>query len=67
MPVPLAAKALKNWKLDRRSNTLMIGLDENTEPIDDLFAGTTIVNGTDFYSALVLQSNFLENWQFPYC
>jgi len=57
--VPLAAKALKNWKLDKDSNTLMITLDENTEPITDLFQGTTIVNGTDFYSALVLQPNFL--------
>ncbi len=57
--VPLAAKALQNWKLDKDSNTLMITLDENIDPIDNLFEGTTIVNGTDFYSALVLQPNFL--------
>jgi len=57
--VPLAAKALQNWQLDRRSNTLVITLNENTEPITDLFPGTTIVNGTDFYSALVLQPNFI--------
>ena len=58
--VPLAAKALQNWKLDKGSNTLMITLNENTEPITDLFPGTTIVNGTDFYSALVLQPDFLS-------
>ncbi|RRS31121.1 MAG: hypothetical protein P794_04750 [Epsilonproteobacteria bacterium (ex Lamellibrachia satsuma)] len=57
--VPLAAKALKNWMLDKESNTLVITLNENTEPITDLFQGTTIINGTDFYSALVLQPEFL--------
>ena len=57
--VPLAAKALKNWKLDRKSNTLVMTLDENVEPITDLFDGKVIKNGTDFYSALVLQPTFL--------
>ena len=58
--VPLAGKALKNWKLDRRSNTLVVCLDENTEPITGLFPGWTIRNGTDFYSALVLQPSFVS-------
>ena len=58
--VPLAAKALKNWKLDRRSDTLVVTLDENTEPITGLFEGWTIRNGTDFYSALVLQPSFVS-------
>ena len=58
--VPLAAKALQNWKLDRRSDTLVVTLDENSEPITDLFDGWTIRNGTDFYSALVLQPTFLS-------
>ena len=57
--VPLAAKALQNWKLDRRSNTLVMTLDENVEPITDLFPGQVIKNGTDFYSALVLQPTFV--------
>jgi hypothetical protein len=57
--VPLAAKTLQNWQLDRQSNTLVITLDENTEPITTLFDNTTLYNGTDFYSALVLQQNFL--------
>jgi hypothetical protein len=57
--VPLAAKALKNWKLDRRSNTLVITLDENVEPIEGLFRGRTVTTGTDFYSTLVLQPDFL--------
>jgi len=57
--VPLAAKTLQNWQLDRQSNTLVITLDENTEPITTLFKDTTIYNGTDFYSTLVLQPGFL--------
>ena len=58
--VPLAAQALKNWKLDRGSNTLVITEGEgNTEPITDLFEGTTVISGTDFYSSLVLQPDFL--------
>jgi hypothetical protein len=57
--VPLAGKALKNWKLDRRSNTLVMTLNENLEPITDIFPGKVIKNGTDFYSTLVLQPNFI--------
>ncbi|WP_300364729.1 hypothetical protein [Hydrogenimonas sp.] len=57
--VPLAGKALQNWKLDRRSNTLVVTLDENVEPITDLFPGRVIRNGTDFYSTLVLQPSFV--------
>ena len=57
--VPMAAKALQNWQLDRQTNTLVITPNENTEPITDLFKGTTVINGTDFYSTLVLQPNFL--------
>jgi len=56
--VPLAAKSLKNWQLDR-SNTLVVSTDGNTEPITDLFENTTIISGIDFYSNLVLQPNFL--------
>jgi len=58
--VPLAAKALQNWKLDKDTNTLMITLNENSDPITDIFPNTTIFNGTDFYSAIVLQPNFLS-------
>ena len=57
--VPLAAKALQNWQLDKNTNTLIITLDENTEAITTLFPNMTIYNGTDFYSALVLQPEFL--------
>lgn len=55
--VPIAGKALKNWRLDRDHDTLVVGLDENTEPLE-LF-NTTIYNGDDFYSALVLDNAFL--------
>ena len=58
--VPLAATALKNWHLDRRSRTLLVSLDDNRKPIRDLFAGKTIKNGTDFYAAIVSNPNFVR-------
>ena len=54
--VPLAGKALQNWKLDRDNDTLVIGLNENTQPLQ-LF-GTTVVNGDDFYRELAKSSAF---------
>ena len=57
--VPLAAKALKNLRLDRRSNTLVMDLGVNTEPITNLFPGMEIVDPTDFYSGVVRHPNFL--------
>lgn len=54
--VPLAGKALQNWKLDRESDTLVIGLNENTKPLS-LF-GTTVVNGDDFYRELAKSDDF---------
>ncbi len=57
--VPLAAKALKNLRLDRRSNTLVMTLGVNTEPITNLFPGMEIVDPMDFYSGVVKHPNFL--------
>ncbi len=54
--VPLAGKALQNWKLDRDYDTLVVGLNENTQAIN-LF-NTTIYNGDDFYRELVKSSSF---------
>ena len=54
--VPLSAKALQNWRLDPQSNTLVIELNENIEPIE-LF-GTTIYNGDDFYRELAKSDAF---------
>ncbi len=48
--VPIAGKALQNWKLDRDSDTLVVSLNQNTQPLS-LF-GTTIYNGDDFYREL---------------
>jgi len=56
--VPIAGKALQNWKLDRDNDTLVIGLDENTKPLS-LF-GTTIYNGDDFYRELAKSKAFQE-------
>jgi len=54
--VPLAAKALQNWKLNTDSDTLEVGLNRNTTPID-LF-GTTIYTGDDFYRELAKSDAF---------
>ncbi|MEA1983188.1 MAG: hypothetical protein U9N39_06565 [Campylobacterota bacterium] len=54
--VPIAATALKNWKLDRDNDTLVVGLGENTQALS-LF-GTTIYNGDDFYRELAKSSSF---------
>ena len=54
--VPIAGKALQNWKLDTDNDTLVIGLNENTEELS-LF-NTTIVNGDDFYRELAKSSAF---------
>ena len=69
--VPIAAKALQNWHLEGSSNTLIVGPNRNSEPLN-LF-GTTIYNGVDFYSGLVKNSKFkqtvvkrLVNIYFPY-
>jgi len=54
--VPLAAKALQNWKLNTDYDTLEIGLNVNTDPIP-LF-GTTVYTGDDFYRELVKSNDF---------
>jgi hypothetical protein len=54
--VPIAGQALKNWKLDRDNDTLVVGLDENMQPLK-LF-GTTITNGYDFYRELAKSADF---------
>lgn len=57
--VPLAAKALKNLKLDPDSNTLVMTLNVNTEPITNLFPDMEIVDAADFYSGVVKHPDFL--------
>ena len=54
--VPLAATALQNWKLDRDTDTLVVGLNENTKPLH-LF-NTTVYNGDDFYREMVKSKQF---------
>ncbi|NOZ89835.1 MAG: hypothetical protein GXO60_00970 [Epsilonproteobacteria bacterium] len=56
--VPIAGKALQNWKLDRDSDTLVVGLNQNRKPLK-LF-GTTIYNGDDFYRELVKSKLFIN-------
>ncbi len=54
--VPLAAKALQNWKLNTDSDTLEVALNKNTTPLN-LF-GTTVTTGEDFYRELVKSKAF---------
>ncbi len=54
--VPLAGKALQNWKLNTDSDTLEVGLNRNTTPLN-LF-GTTVYNGDDFYRELAKSNAF---------
>ncbi len=56
--VPIAAQALKNWKLNTDGDTLEVGLNDNTEPLH-LF-GTIIQNGDDFYRELVKTDRFAK-------
>jgi len=49
--VPIAGQALKNWKLDKDNDTLVVSLNQNTEALT-LFS-TIIYNGDDFYRELV--------------
>ena len=54
--VPIAGKALQNWKLDRDSDTLVVSLNQNTQALS-LF-GTTIYNGDDFYREMAKSNLF---------
>ena len=56
--VPLAGKALQNWRLNLDSDTLEVGLNQNTKPIK-LF-GTTIYTGEDFYRELAKSKDFTK-------
>lgn len=54
--VPKAATTLQNWYLDDDNDTLVVGLNQNTNP-QDLF-GTTVTTGFDFYRELVKSNGF---------
>jgi len=56
--VPIAGKALQNWKLNTDSDTLEVSLNQNRQPLN-LF-GTIIVNGDDFYRELVKSPLFIK-------
>jgi len=56
--VPIAGKALQNWKLNTDNDTLEVGLNQNTVALN-LF-GTTIYNGDDFYRELVKSNLFTK-------
>ena len=55
--VPPAAIALKNWRLNKSDDELIIGLNQNDQP-QELF-GTTVTTGFDFYRELVKSDAFV--------
>jgi len=59
--VPLASKACKNWSLteDRDGYQLVIGFDENTEPVQLL--GQTVTDCYDFYQAVANHDSLVPN------
>jgi len=56
--VPIAGKALQNWKLNTDSDTLEVSLNQNRQALN-LF-GTVIINGDDFYRELVKSDQFIK-------
>jgi hypothetical protein len=59
--VPLAGQALKNWKLNTDSDTLEIGLNQNTSELKVLtkyFGGGEVITGEDYYRELVKSKRF---------
>ena len=55
--VPLAAQALQNWHLSKDRDTLVIGLNKNTEPLT-ILGEMHFKSGMDFYSSLVRSSHY---------
>ena len=59
--VPVAGKALKNWKLNTDSDTLEVSLNQNTIPLNVLtsfFGGEAVITGEDFYRELAKSGRF---------
>jgi hypothetical protein len=56
--VPIAGKALQNWKLDSDNDTLVVSLNHNREPLK-LF-DTIIYSGEDFYRELSKSDVFMR-------
>ena len=57
--VPIAAQALQNWHLNRDKDTLVIGLNKNTEPLT-LLDEMQFTTGVDFYAALAKSNAFTK-------
>jgi len=57
--VPVAAQALQNWRLNKDKDTLVIGLNKNTEPLT-LLGEMNFTTGVDFYAALAKSNAFTK-------
>ena len=59
--VPIAGRALKNWKLNTDSDILEVSLNQNTTPLNVLtnfFGGEAVITGEDFYRELAKSDRF---------
>lgn len=54
--VPQAALALQNWFLDEDHDTLVIGLNENSQPFS--MFGATVLDGFDLYREIVKSASY---------
>lgn len=57
--VPLAAKALKNWHLSKDGDTLVVGLNQNSE-VMSIAPDMQFANGVDFYASLAHSKAFIQ-------
>jgi len=57
--VPIAAQALQNWHLSKDGDTLVIGLNKNTEPLT-LLGEMNFKTGKEFYSSLANSSYYTK-------
>ena len=57
--VPIAAQALQNWHLNRDKDTLVIGLNKNTEALT-LLDDMQFTTGVEFYAALAKSNAFTK-------
>lgn len=57
--VPLAAKALKNWHLSKDGDTLIVGLNQNSEAMS-IAPDIQFASGVDFYASLAHSKAFIQ-------
>ncbi len=57
--VPIAAQALQNWHLNNEANTLVVGLNKNSEPLS-IMDDMNFTTGVEFYASLANSKAFTQ-------